>query len=58
MELLAKNYSSLKRAATRNYKRFIKINLSNVGMAHWLAEYTNKESTFHNVATFHTTIPT
>ena len=34
MELLAKNYSSLKRAETRNYKRFLKRNLPNVGMAH------------------------
>ena len=43
MELLAKNYSSSKRAETRNYKRF------NVRMAHWLMKYTNKESTFHNM---------
>ena len=25
---------------------------------HWLTMYTNKESTFHNIATFHTPIPT
>ena len=44
---------------TRNYKRFLKRNLPNVGMAgwrHWLTKYTDKESTFHNIATFHTTI--
>ena len=65
MELLAKKdyYSSLKRAKTINYKRFLKRNLPNVGMdahgwRHWLTKYTNKESTFHNIATFHTTIPT
>ena len=45
MELLAKNYNSLKRAETRNY-------LPNIWMAHWLKKYTNKESTFHNIATF------
>ena len=31
-----------------------------VGMAgwrHWLTKYTDKEGTFHNIATFHTTIP-
>ena len=43
-------------------KRFLKRNLPNVGMAgwrHWLSKYTDKESTlFHNIATFHTTIPT
>ena len=63
MELLAKkvHYSSLKRAETRYYKNFLKRNLPNVGMAgwkHWLTKYRNKkESTFHNIATFHTTIP-
>ena len=39
------------------YKR----NLTNVGVAgwrHWLTKYTNKESKFHNIATFHITIPT
>ena len=25
---------------------------------HWLTKYTNKESTFYNIATFRTTIPT
>ena len=38
-----------------------KSNLPNVGMAkwrHWLTKYANNESTFHNIATFHTTIPT
>ena len=25
---------------------------------HWLTKYTNKKSTFHNIATFHTAIPT
>ena len=28
------------------------------GWRHWLTKYTNKENTFHNIATFHTTIPT
>ena len=40
-------------------KDLYKRNLANVGMAkwrHWLTKYTNKESTFHNIATFHTTI--
>ena len=27
------------------------------GWRHWLTKYTNKESTFHNIATFYTTIP-
>ena len=58
MELLANYYSSFKRAETRNYKRFLKRNLPNVGMVHWLTKYTNKKSTFLNIATFHTTIPT
>ena len=26
-------------------------------MKHWLTKYTDKESAFHNIATFHTTIP-
>ena len=28
------------------------------GWRHWLTKYTNKENTFQDVATFHTTIPT
>ena len=41
-----------------DYKRFLKRNQPNVGMAgwrHWLTKYTDKESTFNNIATFHTT---
>ena len=39
----------------RTYKRFLKRNPPNVGI---LADkYTDKESTFHNIATIHTTIP-
>ena len=56
MELLAKNYSSLKRAEIRNYKR--NLYQMYIELAHWLTKNTNKESTFHNIATFHTTIPT
>ena len=47
----------LKEQKQENYKRFLKRNLPNVGMAYWLTKYTNKEGTFHNIATFHTTIP-
>ena len=64
MELLAKklHYSSEK----EQKQEILKIserNPPNVGMAewrHWLTKYTNKDlvSTFHNIATFHTTIPT
>ena len=34
---------------------------ADVGMgrwSHWLTKCTSKESTFHNIVTFHTTIPT
>ena len=47
MELLAKNYSSFKKQKQEKYKRFLKRNLPNVEMAHWLTKYTNKEITFH-----------
>ena len=53
--ILAKNYSSLKRAETRNYKRFPKINLPNVGMMHWLTKYTNKDA--HSTTLLHFTQP-
>ena len=47
---------------SKKFKKISKRNLPNVGMVdgwrHWLTKYTNKESTFHNIATFHTTIPT
>ena len=37
-------------------------NLPNGGMGGWMEaltdKYTNKESTFHNIVTFHTTIST
>ena len=47
----------------KKFNEISKRNLPNVGMggwmeAGWLTKYTNKESTFHNIATFHTTIPT
>ena len=46
----------------RNLKRFLKEIYQMLGWVdrwrHWLTKYTNKESTFHNIATFHTTIPT
>ena len=56
MELLAKkvHYSSSKGAETKNY-------LPNVGMPgwrQWLTKYMDKESTFHNIATLHTNVPT
>ena len=47
---------SLKRAETRNYKIFLKKTLPKVGMALQTKYTNNKESTFHNIATFHTTI--
>ena len=28
------------------------------GWRHWLTKYMDKESTFHNIATLHTTVPT
>ena len=40
------------------YKYISKRNLPNVEMDGWMTKYTNKESTFHNIATFHTTIST
>ena len=46
----------------KKFKRFLKeiyqIEGWVDGWRHWLTNYTNKESTFHNIATFHTTIPT
>ena len=61
MELLAKkvHYSNLqcKRAETKiSKKKSTKINVGMDGWKHLLAKYTNKKSTFHNIATFHTTI--
>ena len=55
---------SLKRAETRKLKRFLKKSTKirngwtdgDTGLT--LTKYTNKESTFHNFGTFHTTIPT
>ena len=56
--LAAKNYTQYS-SETRNYKKFQKRSLPNVYRDGALAEkYTNKESTFHNIDTFHTTIPT
>ena len=46
----------------KKFKKISKRNLPNVGMGGWMDaladKYKNKESTFHNIATFHTTIPT
>ena len=59
MKLLAKkvHYSSLKRAETRNYK--ISKKKSTKCRDGWMeAKYADKESTFNNIATFHTTIHT
>ena len=51
-----------KKSRNKKFKKISKRNLLNVGMGGWmeaLAEkHTNKERTFHNIATFHTTIPT
>ena len=59
MKLLAnkvyKQEPQHKLAETINFK-ISKRNLPNVGMTGWLTKYTYKESTFHNIATFHTTI--
>ena len=50
------------KSRNKKFKKISKRNLLNVGMGGWmeaLAEkHTNKERTFHNIATFHTTIPT
>ena len=54
MHMYKCTYCIFWKRANKIYKR----NLANVGMAgwrHWLTKYTNKESTFHNIATFRTT---
>ena len=59
MDLLAKNYSSLKRAETRNYKRFLKKNLPLKCIDGALADKVHKQGKhIPQHATFHTTIPT
>ena len=62
MELLANEVDYRKKNRNKK-KRFQKTSTKYIGMAgrrHWLTKFTNKGSTFHNIATvtFHTTIPT